>query len=257
MALMCYFIDVSKKLKYYKYYIMANISRNNASVLMIISTLIIIFILVTFFVISENNFNDNLEQGAASANNNVSPNNVNANNNANGTAEEESEVDYSGYNNDRKQVFNVSENDYTYEEARALCKAYGGDLATLEQMIEAHKKGANWCNYGWSDGQMALYPTQVEEYNKLEKYPNRAGECGKPGVNGGYFENPNLKFGANCYAVKPAPKDDEIHKDIPNYSLDPLAQKIAMYEENLDDIGVSPFSGNKWSYYQPDTSDSN
>ena len=133
---MCYFIDVSKKLKYYKYYIMANISRNNASVLMIISTLIIIFILVTFFVISENNFNDNLDQGAASANNNVSPNNVNANNSANETAEEESDVDYSGYNNDRKQVFNVSENDYTYEEARAVCKAYGGDLATLEQMIE-------------------------------------------------------------------------------------------------------------------------
>ena len=77
---------------------MANISLNNVSVLMIISTLIIIFILVTFFVISENNFNDNLEQGAASANNN-GPNNVNANNNANETAEEESEVDYSGYNN--------------------------------------------------------------------------------------------------------------------------------------------------------------
>ena len=145
---------------------MANISRNNASVLMIISTLIIIFILVTFFVISENNFNDNLEQGAASANNNVSPNNVNANNSANETAEE-SEVDYSGYNNDRKQVFNVSENDYTYEEARAVCKAYGGDLATLEQMIEAHKKGANWCNYGWSDGQMALYPTQKIKSLKL------------------------------------------------------------------------------------------
>ena len=44
---------------------MANISRNNASVLMIISTLIIIFILVTFFVISENNFNDNLDQGSS------------------------------------------------------------------------------------------------------------------------------------------------------------------------------------------------
>ena len=55
---------------------MANISRNNASVLMIISTLIIIFILVTFFVISENNFNANLDQGAASANNNVDTNDV-------------------------------------------------------------------------------------------------------------------------------------------------------------------------------------
>jgi len=233
---------------------MANISRNNASVLMIISTLIIIFILVTFFVISENNFNANLDQGAASANNNVDTNNVpyeSVNNNNNNSD------DYSGYNNDRKQVFNVSENEYTYEEARAVCKAYGGDLATLEQMIEAHKRGANWCNYGWSDKQMALYPTQTKEFNELEKNPKLAGQCGKPGVNGGYFENPNLKFGANCHAIKPSPKDDEMHKEIQNYSLDPLAQKIAMYEENLDEIGVSPFSSNKWSYYQPDSSNSN
>ena len=48
-----------------------------------------------------------------------------------------------------------------------------------------------------------------------------------------------------------------MHKEMQNYSLDPLAQKIAMYEENLDDIGVSPFSSNKWSYYQPDESNSN
>lgn len=231
---------------------MANISRNNASVLMIISTLIIIFILVTFFVISENNFNNNLKVGAVD-NNSANINNVQVNN----TVEEETPDVASSFNNDRKQVFNVPENEYTYEQARAVCKAYGGDLATLEQMIEAHKRGANWCNYGWSDGQMALYPTQVKEYNELEKNPKRAGECGKPGVNGGFFENANLQFGANCYAVKPPPKDDEVHKDLPDYSLDPLAKQIAMYEENLDDIGVSPFSSNKWSYYQPDPSKGN
>jgi len=235
---------------------MANLSRNNASVLMIISTLIIIFILVTFFVISENNFNNNLQVGAVAANNVVSANNV-PYENVNNNLEEVTQDVHSSFNNDRKQVFNVSENDYSYEEARAVCKAYGGDLATLEQMIEAHKRGADWCNYGWSDGQMALYPTQVESYAELEKNPKRAGECGKPGVNGGFFENANLKFGANCYAVKPAPKDDEIHKNAPGYSLDPLAKEIAMYEENLDEIGVSPFSDNKWSYYQPDESNDN
>ena len=73
----------------------------------------------------------------------------------------------------------------------------------------------------------------------------------------GTLKIPNLKFGANCYAVKPSPKDDEMYKETQNYSLDPLAQKIAMYEENLDEIGVSPFSSNKWSYYQPDESNSN
>ena len=32
-----------------------------------------------------------------------------------------------------------------------------------------HKKGANWCNYGWSANSMALYPTQKDYYNKLQK----------------------------------------------------------------------------------------
>ena len=173
---------------------MGNISRNNASVLMIISLLLVIFIMVVFFVVSENNFHlPSINKTSASS--------ENSNNN-----------EYSGYNNNRQQVFNLPSNEYTYNEARAACKAHGGDLATLEQMIEAHKRGADWCNYGWSENQMALYPTQVESYNELQKDPKRAGECGTPGVNGGYFENPEFKFGANCYAVKPAPKNDEIPK---------------------------------------------
>ena len=242
MELMYYFINASKKLKYYKYYIMANISRNNASILMIISVLLIIFVLVTFFVISENNFHlpsqeENLEEEESSGNNN--------NNN------------HSGYNNDRPQVFNLSSNEYSYDEARAACKAHGGDLATLEQMIEAHKRGANWCNYGWSENQMALYPTQVEFHNKLEEDPKRAGECGTPGVNGGHFENPDLKFGANCYGVKPAPKNDELPKEFEDYSIDPLAVHISKYEDQLDSIEVSPFSSNKWSFYQPDPNSNN
>ena len=234
---------------------MANISRNNASVLMIISTLIVIFVLVTFFVISENNFQktgNNLMELVQENNNNNNYNNVEEvsvnNNNADFA---------SSFNNNRKQVFNLSDNEYTYDEARAVCRAHDGDLATLEQMIEAHKRGANWCNYGWSDGQMALYPTQVDYYNKLEQNPQRAGECGKPGVNGGYFENTDFKFGANCYAVKPPPKDDEIQKQYKGFTLDPLARKEAVYREKLDEIGVSPFSENKWSYYQPDSANTN
>ena len=27
--------------------------------------------------------------------------------------------------------------------------------------------------------------------------------CGNPGINGGYFANPDLKFGVNCYGIKP------------------------------------------------------
>jgi len=150
---------------------------------------------------------------------------------------------------DKKQVFNVADNIFTYEEARGLCRAYGGDLASLEQMIEAHKSGADWCNYGWSDGQMALYPTQLKTYNKLE-VSSRQGECGKPGVNGGYFRNPNLQFGANCYAPKRGPEGGEVHKTPPDYMLDPLDVHASQYTERLKEFKISPFSTDKWSYYQ-------
>ena len=35
-------------------------------------------------------------------------------------------------------------------------------------------------------------------------------ECGKPGINGGYFSDPTMKFGVNCYGVKPDPDSNNI-----------------------------------------------
>ena len=58
------------------------------------------------------------------------------------------------------QVFNVPGNQYGYEDAKAVCSAYGARLAKYGELEDAYKKGGEWCNYGWSDGQMALFPTQ-------------------------------------------------------------------------------------------------
>ena len=69
---------------------------------------------------------------------------------------------------EQKQVFNVSDNVFNYDEARSVCEAYNGDLASLEQMVDAYKNGADWCNYGWSEGQLALYPTQKDFWEKLQ-----------------------------------------------------------------------------------------
>lgn len=65
------------------------------------------------------------------------------------------------------QVFNASDNQFTYNEAAAVCKAYGADLAMYSQVEEAYRKGGEWCNYGWSTDQLALYPTQQATYDKL------------------------------------------------------------------------------------------
>ena len=151
----------------------------------------------------------------------------------------------------KNEVFNIRDNIFSYGEARAVCEAHGAKLASLDEMIQAYKNGANWCSYGWSEGQLALYPTQSNFWNELQKDPYRKYECGKPCVNGGYFENPSYKFGANCYGEKPKPKSNEQEKNS-NKRLNPSNILVDQYKEELDKFRVSPFnsSGNgskKWT----------
>ena len=102
------------------------------------------------------------------------------------------------------EVFHLNQNQFTYDEAPALCAAFGSQLATLEQVIEAYNSGAEWCGYGWTAGGMALYPTQKKTWDELKREvdPGKRTACGRPGVNGGYFD-PTLKFGVNCFGFKP------------------------------------------------------
>lgn len=101
------------------------------------------------------------------------------------------------------QVFNVSNNVYTYEEAQQVCTAFDASLATYDQIERSYQKGGEWCNYGWSEGQMAYFPTQKDTWEKLQNNPNTKHACGRPGINGGFIDNPYIKFGANCYGKKP------------------------------------------------------
>tara|TARA_Y200000002_G_scaffold179573_1_gene148100 strand:+ start:1854 stop:3125 length:1272 start_codon:yes stop_codon:yes gene_type:complete len=119
---------------------------------------------------------------------------------------------------DKKEVYNVSNNLYTFQDAKAICKALDADLATYEQVEEAYNNGAEWCNYGWSSGQLALFPTQKSTWNKLQKLDDgvtdedekRGNNCGRPGVNGGYIANPYVKFGVNCYGKKPKASQSDL-----------------------------------------------
>jgi hypothetical protein len=103
----------------------------------------------------------------------------------------------------KKQVFNIPGNYYDYENAKALCKAYGSEIATYDQIEKSYNNGAEWCNYGWSAGQQALFPTQKKTYDHLQTIPGHENDCGRTGINGGYMANPRLRFGVNCYGNKP------------------------------------------------------
>jgi hypothetical protein len=152
----------------------------------------------------------------------------------------------------RKQVFNIPGNYYGYNDAKAICNAYGAELATYQQVESAYKNGAEWCNYGWSDGQMALFPTQQQTFNNLQNIKDHEHDCGRPGINGGYIANPEVKFGVNCYGNKPKITQDEeelmkIASPYPKTMQDIEFQKKVDYWKNkINEIMVSPFNYNMW-----------
>jgi hypothetical protein len=152
----------------------------------------------------------------------------------------------------RKQVFNIPGNYYDYNNAKALCSAYGADLATYDQIEKAYNNGAEWCNYGWSANQLALFPTQKNTYNKLQTIPGHENDCGRPGINGGYIANPNVQFGVNCYGYKPkiTSDEEELMKTASPYPQTPqdiaFQKKVDLFKNNLDQILVSPFNHNTW-----------
>jgi len=153
----------------------------------------------------------------------------------------------------RKQVFNIPGNYYSYDNAKALCSAYGAELASYDQIEKAYNNGAEWCNYGWSANQLALFPTQKQTYDNLQKIKGHENDCGRPGINGGYIANQNVKFGVNCYGYKPkiTEDEDELMKTSTPYpeTTEDIAfqKKIDLLKNNLDNILVSPFNHNMWS----------
>jgi hypothetical protein len=151
------------------------------------------------------------------------------------------------------QVFNIPENSYVYSDAKALCTAYGARLATYKELEETYNKGGEWCNYGWSDGQMALFPTQQNTYDKLQKIEGHENDCGRPGVNGGYISNPEINFGVNCYGYKPrmTPEEEDIMATRPIYPKTEkdiaMENRVNYWKNKLTEILVSPFNYQRWS----------
>jgi len=154
---------------------------------------------------------------------------------------------------DQDEVFNVRDNVYTYDDAKLVCDAYDSKLATYSQVEETYNKGGEWCNYGWSADQLALFPTQSSTYNELMKTKDHKHDCGRPGVNGGYIANPNVRFGVNCYGKKPAitKEEEEMMKNITPYPKnqkeEEIEETVNKWKNNLDDILVSPFNYGQWN----------
>lgn len=154
----------------------------------------------------------------------------------------------SGSSSGKKQVFNISRNLYTFGDAEPVCRAFGAELATYDQVKEAYTAGADWCNYGWTKGQLAIYPTQNSTYEKLQQGPEHERmTCGLPGVNGGYFPNADERFGVNCYGPRPTESALDERVQLEERSNTAFDRKVNHYKSELDGIAVNPWSAKQWS----------
>jgi hypothetical protein len=158
----------------------------------------------------------------------------------------------------KDEVYNISNNLYSYEDAKAVCKAMGSRLATYDEIEDAYNNGAEWSTYGWSEDQHAYFPTQKDTWAKLQKIKGHEHDLGRPGVNGGYFSNPNVRFGVNCYGVKPpmtdaekalmdARKEHVYPKSKEDQALD---AKVEFWKANRDKmLVINGYNTKAWSRY--------
>jgi hypothetical protein len=146
------------------------------------------------------------------------------------------------------EVFHISNNIFSKADAPAVCKLYGAEVANLEQLKEAHSKGADWCSGGWTKEGLVAYPIQQSTYDKLqENDPQNRNVCGLPGINLLRNEE-DLLYGVNCFGVKRKARGVEKLKQNIMSDKDIDIQKRMAQIRQLD-INLSPWSSDKWSAY--------
>ena len=98
-----------------------------------------------------------------------------------------------------------------------------------------------------------LFATKT--YNQLQQTKGHENDCGRPGVNGGYIANKEVKFGINCYGNKPkiTEQEEELMKTAtpyPESEKDIAFQKrVDFWKNKVDQILVSPFNYDTWGSF--------
>lgn len=143
-----------------------------------------------------------------------------------------------------EEVFYIANNMFTYDQAPAVCAAYGAKLATYDEVESAYNSGGEWCGYGWSAGGLALFPTQQSTWETLqgEVSEEKRKSCGRPGINGGYFD-PAMKFGVNCYGVKPTKPAHQPQ----SATSKAFSRAVNEFKDKLKTFIVAPFDKTQWS----------
>ena len=150
---------------------------------------------------------------------------------------------------------------YTYPEAEKICRDYGGDLATLDQLKVAYDNSGNWCPAGWiKDDRTNAYYLPSKQYLcglSLVNLPSRPSK--PPGVSMPKItapvdsENTRRAF-AICYAPKPAEPSISVNEfNDSRYSMIADTMLNSIMNASGSDIFPIPFTAAQ-AYYAIDIS---
>jgi hypothetical protein len=99
---------------------------------------------------------------------------------------------------------------------------------------------------------LALFPTQQSTYDILQDTKGHENDCGRPGVNGGFIDNKNVRFGVNCFGYKPKMTSEERQlmdsvTPYPQSAKDIAFQvRVDYWKTKISEILVSPFNYESW-----------
>ncbi len=142
-----------------------------------------------------------------------------------------------------KEVYHIAYPRVPFDKADAVCDQNEGKLASYNQLLHAYQHGSSWCSHGWTKDGTAFYPTSKMVWKRIQQAENPKDRqmCGHIGLNGGIF-NKDMKFGVNCYGIKP--KQDGKYKHSP---LPKRIEKKKTKSETFNDIIIAPFNRKRWN----------
>jgi len=138
----------------------------------------------------------------------------------------------------KEEVFYISDNIFTYNDSNCVCASINSKLATKEQLINAYNNGFSNDGYGWVDKQSAYFVKQpCDVKNDKTK---------RAGLNGGFFSNPDLKFGTFCYGIKP--KGQVVKEKEPICDKE-MCDPKKFNTERIKNLNIASFNKDVWSQF--------
>lgn len=144
---------------------------------------------------------------------------------------------------DNKEVFHISDQQYSLDNAKCKCASYSGELANMSQLTTAYNQNADWMSYGWSKNG-AYYPMQKCTWDKRKREGKWVPKS--PGIVGGNFP-PSAKFGINCYGVKPQGSVVKLKDSECKTKPFCLRDENKRYSKKSEFDTIAPFNNDQWN----------